>query len=177
MIYPSTTSYPSTTAYPIPSPFDILIFDRTQEDITHRNELHDKIANNLASATELAEWLNDNQRGSYNYTDLNRVGYLLNIVQQMSANIGIIYTYPHTVKTDYTRNDKLSSTNIAQLLANVAVVKNVYSAFIPTTLPTAIKTLDDANKIEYILYSTKSIFEGEESSRTYSGDRYSGGEY
>lgn len=170
---PSTDIYPSYDIYP--SIFRWLVYDRTQEDINHRNELHEKIRSGTATATEIAEWNGSYCRGAYNYTDLNRVGEMLLLIKTMSEPRGFIITYPYTVKTDYTRNNLPTGTDVAQLLENILTVRQTFSKWITTTVPTAIKTINDANAIEYILFQVESIFSGTESEFKYSGDLYAGG--
>lgn len=157
------------------SQFDNLIYDRTAADIEHRNELHRKLAAGIATASELAEWGTCALKGAYNYTDLNRVGSMLNTVKTLSAEIGISVNYPYPVVNNYSRSSILSAVTIERLLANIAAVKTAYGQRTKTAVPTAIKTIYDANDIEYLLAEVGIAIEGTKAEYKYAGDAYSGG--
>lgn len=175
--YPSSSVYPSQNIYPMSSLYDRLIFDRTQADVDYRNELKVKLINGIASASEIAEWDDARLKGAYNYNDLNRVGILLNFIKVEAENKGYSVSYPYTVKTDWTSTSLPTGTDIAQYIENIAVVKTVFARWIATPMPTEIKTIYDANAIEYILYQVKDILVGTEMSFRYSNEIYAGGGY
>jgi len=159
------------------SQFDNLIYDRTSEDVTHRKTLHDKIANGTATATEITEWMQDAQRGAYNYTDLNRVGTLLTLIKSLSDEIGMSLTYPYSVVTNYSRTNLPTTTDVSHLLANVSAVKTTYQHWISTVVPSTIKTIDGANAIEWVLAQVEPIIDGTKNGYRYSAEVYAGGNY
>lgn len=66
---------------------DELITDRTQSDVTHWQELHDK---GWAGMTddEKAEWNTAAMKGAYNYTDLNRVIAAMDYLDEVFTRYG-----------------------------------------------------------------------------------------
>lgn len=175
--YPSPNIYPSNDIYPMRSLFDKLIYDRTLADVEHRNELKNAIQNGTATQSEIAEWNKAELKGAYNYTDLNRIGILLQYIQTEGANKGFIITYPYTIYTNYTTASLLTVSDVTKLLQNVATVKTTFAQWIATQVPSAIKNYEQANAIESILHQVESIYEGTEMAYRYSDEFYSGGDF
>lgn len=71
---------------------DELITDRTQSDVTHWQELHDK---GWAGMTddEKAEWSTAAMKGAYNYTDLNRVTEAMDYLNGVFTGYGYATGY------------------------------------------------------------------------------------
>lgn len=157
------------------SQFDSLIFDRTQADVEHRDELHGKIANGTATASEIAEWNADNLKGAYNYTDMNRVGQLLLLVKSLSEEIGMAVIFPYSIVTNYSRSSLPTGSDVAHMLTNVQVVKSTYQHWIETEVPSTVKTISGANAIEWILAQVEPIIVGTKAGYQYSAETYCGG--
>lgn len=66
---------------------DELITDRTQSDVTHWQELHDKGWAGMTDE-EKAEWNTASMKGAYNYTDLNRVTEAMDYLNDLFAEYG-----------------------------------------------------------------------------------------
>ena len=66
---------------------DELITDRTQSDVTHWKELHDKGWVGMTDE-EKAEWNTASMKGAYNYTDLNRVVEAMDYLNNLFAGYG-----------------------------------------------------------------------------------------
>ena len=64
-----------------------LITDRTQADVTHWQELHDKGWAGMTDE-EKAEWNTAAMKGAYNYTDLNRVTEAMDYLNNLFAGYG-----------------------------------------------------------------------------------------
>lgn len=176
-VYPSTSLYPSPTLYPFELSYEILVFDRTAADVEYRNQLKAKMIDGTATQAEKDEWNMATLKGTYNHNDLNRVGAILEMVQEIGTERGFSIVYPHQTVTSYTTSSLPTEENIEDLIDNVEVIKTMFALWIPTLLPEHIRTINDANAIEDILYQTKRIFEGTEMANRYSNELYSGGTY
>ena len=66
---------------------DELITDRTQSDVTHWKELHDKGWAGMTDE-EKAEWNTAAMKGAYNYTDLNRVTEAMDYLDETFTRYG-----------------------------------------------------------------------------------------
>lgn len=66
---------------------DELITDRTQSDVTHWQELHDKGWAGMTDE-EKAEWNTASMKGAYNYTDLNRVTEAMDYLNDLFSGYG-----------------------------------------------------------------------------------------
>lgn len=151
------------------SVIDTLIFDRTQSDTAraaYLNGLWDpKTGGWKGTDAELAEWL-ESPKGTYNTTDLNRVGAAVEYVA------GRFHAYGYAVqvnpKKDWSEADNPTQAQMAQYLADVAELRGVL-AVLPTTpqVPEQIwaskpraedgLTIEKANDIEKILTDVETV--------------------
>jgi len=96
-----------------------------------------------------ADVINQTAKGSYDYTDLNRVG------TNIAYIAGLLNTYGYAVavspKTDWTISDIPTPTQMAQYVADLTAIKNRFYG--TTSLPSAMDnlTFTDANNIELLL--------------------------
>lgn len=163
---------------------DELITDRTQSDVTHWQELHDK---GWAGMTddEKAEWNTAAMKGAYNYTDLNRVTeamqYLDDVFLAYGYTTGYVPILVHPGETErlYTwcESDIPTAAHMERYIANVAALRGTV-AVLPTTpaTPESMKLLDyiKANNIEKILVDINQLLSNMAAAGFYSGEVYSG---
>lgn len=127
-----------------------LITDRTAADVDTLVNMYRRGMENWAAA-EL-NWFNQcAAKGAYNYTDLNRVGAAVAYLSQELVNLGYaIHTAP---KTDWTRADAPTRTQMAGYLQNVAAVTDTSQIHLSDPLPETMRqlTVDRANHIEKAL--------------------------
>jgi len=133
-----------------------LITDRTQDDVNRWRTLGRKGFKNMTAA-EKAEWFSG-MKGSYNATDLNRVGEaLLYLAERFRGYSYIVYVDP---KTDWSVNDIPTPEQLQHYLDNVAVIRGVMDVYRSTPLvPNDMDglTYEDANDIEKILVDVEDI--------------------
>ena len=113
---------------------DELIYDRTEQDVEY------------AKTHQSSE---DFLKGTYNYTDLNRVEEWCEYLKSQLNIAG--YTTNITTKTDWSMADFPTEAQLERIRNNVSTLKNAfYSA---TNVPTNLKnmTYKKANDIEKIL--------------------------
>lgn len=136
---------------------DSLVYDRTQEDVEYA-------INNQDSSSFL--------KGSYNYTDLNRVEeWCEYIAEQLN-----LYSYKVniTVKTDWTSADFPTKTQMERIRSNIDKLKNAFIAV--TQIPANLEKMNyqKANAIEKILYEMDLFITNMVAIFYYSGEIYSG---
>ena len=140
------------------SVIDTLIFDRTEADVERVKTLALKGIDGM-SAAELTEW-NAGMRGSYNATDLNRVGAAINYVAaELAANGYAVTVNP---KTDWTDTDIPTAAQMTAYLADITALRSVLA--VPSDTPPApadMAMLDykKANNIERILFAVDAIIQ------------------
>lgn len=133
---------------------DALITDRTASDVSEAVSLAQKISTGNATEAEITEFLTV-MKGSYNYTDMNRVGQAVAYLRdRLRDDAG---TYVEVApKTDWANGDIPTPEQSVQYISDV---KNIRAAFIlPDGTPEAPDTLtsltySQANAIETILYN------------------------
>lgn len=134
--------------------FDLssLVTDRTNEDV-----------------------LNQTQKGSYNASDLNRVGTAMNYVADRLRAAGYD---PHiSPKTDWAETDWPTQQSMARYLADLAELRGQFAQ--AKTAPLVPRDMDgltwkEANDIEQILKDIDLLLTNAEAARFYSGDLYAG---
>ncbi len=161
------------------SVIDTLIFDRTQEDVDRVYELRNKILSGGMSALskeEKDEWL-AGMKGSYNYTDINRVGeavqYIYDRMQALPDELDAYresqgvedspeFHVPYDISkimvfptTNATMDEIPTQLYIGFYLANLAVLSDALT--LPDDAPNYPMSLDymtyeTANDIERLLY-------------------------
>lgn len=153
---------------------EIVITDRTQDDVIHWEQLRNKVIEQTATDAELTEWLTMELRGCLNYKDFNRWGRILNYL----ATQGIQVVYPTIPKTDWEVNDDISQDELDKLFANLQVVRNITGTPRQTPqVPTEIKDYNDANTIETILKVGNETIVNTQLGWKYCGDVYAGNTY
>lgn len=128
-----------------------LITDRTEADVTRARYLKSLWAGGAWTGTdaELAEW-QSGLRGTYNASDLNRVGAACNYVAARLNDNG--YNVTVDAKINWTMEDIPRTNDMVAYLGNVETLRNVLS--IPTPeLPANMDelTVEGANDIERVL--------------------------
>ena len=131
------------------SVFDNLVYDRTQADVDRIAELKAKYPN--WTTAEENEWL-AGMKGSYNASDLNRLGEAVILLYQKIYNLGYrprSYVVP---KTDWSMYDTPTQTQMANLLEDIRIFRDI--ALLNMTLPDTFNnmTFESANQIERVLY-------------------------
>ena len=155
---------------------ETLITNRTQADIATQEALEAKIKAKTATAAEVSDYYLGQSRGSYNATDLNRVGEGLIYLAERLTKLG----YPVTVnpKTNWTKTESPTPAQLTQYLGFVQKIRNVLPVFSDTPqVPADISndmTLEDANDIEKILQAVNTVIENIKTAWFYCGEIYSG---
>lgn len=129
-----------------------LITDRTQQDVDRVNELLRKGLWNMTIA-ERQEWLQDEHKGAYNYTDLNRVENAVSNLAQRLVKTG------HNVSIqpvrEWMNTDLPTQSDMERYLANIKALRDC-GVVLPANTPEVPATMngltyDGANAIEQIL--------------------------
>ena len=132
--------------------FSTLVTDRAEADVARVEELVEKIQAEEATAAELAEWNSLAMKGSYNYTDLNRVGKALVSLAGLLEGCG--YTFSNTPKTDWVEEDCPIPDQMDAYLGEIARIRAVLAMPKDTPgVPADMEalTVEEANDIERIL--------------------------
>lgn len=148
-----------------------LITDRTKADVDAVSAALSRIEGGSGTAADIA--LLSSNKGSYNYTDLNRVGAA---VLQVAAELRE-YGYSVSVvgKTDWAESDIPTKQGIDQYLADIAAIRAAIP--VPGTTPQVpAMPLDysKANDIEQILLDVYDLVRNIEKSWFFSGELFSG---
>ena len=118
---------------------DSLIYDRTSSDVE-------------SSLT--------NSKGSYNYTDLNRVEEWCEYLQSILANYG--YSEELEIKTDWAMTDYITRTQMDRIRANIDSLKDFCEALSTETIEyDNTMNYKQANALEQILYDISQYIESE----------------
>lgn len=153
-----------------------LITDRTLNDFSRWLELRNKGIKNM-TASERAEWETD-LKGSYNASDLNRVGAALNYLRDRLNDAGYMsYQTTFIMREDWQKNEIPSETAFFEYLNAVETIRGAMS-FKPTTPPTPENNgsldYEGANNIEKILIDVDELITNMLNARYFSGDLFSG---
>lgn len=153
-----------------------LITDRTQADVDRGLYLSGLWTGGTFTGTdaELAEW-NSDLKGSYNASDLNRVGSAMNYVAARFTESG--YHPVISPKIDWTESDIPREADMAHYLADLTTLRGIL-AVMPTT-PEVPEDMDgltyqEANNIEQILLDIDSLITRMMAAWFYCGDLYCG---
>lgn len=152
-----------------------MITDRAQADLDAVRAILARL--NAGTGTE-ADWaaINaPNQRGAYNYTDLNRVGAAVALLTESLNGQG--YDLTTSPKTVWTETDIPTATPMEIYRQNVAAIfkaRLVQEPYI--TLPASMVglTLDGANSIEWALVCVDAVTPVARKSDLYSGEAFAG---
>lgn len=154
---------------------DALITDRTASDVSKAVSLAQKISTGNATEAEITEFLTV-MKGSYNYTDMNRVGQAVTYLRdRLRDDAGT--SVEVSPKTDWSNGDIPTPEQAAQYISNV---KNIRAAFIlPENTPPAPESLSNlthsqANDIETIFQNLDKTIESLKITLITSGEVFSG---
>nr|DAM89652.1 MAG TPA: hypothetical protein [Caudoviricetes sp.] len=151
-----------------------LITNRTQADVDRVATLTGRISAGTATAAELAEWQND-LKGAYNASDLNRVGAAVAYVAGRLTGYG--YAVTVNPKQDWTVSDIPTAGQMAVYLRDVATLRGAISVMAstpPTPDSASGLTWQEANDIEKILTDVDELLTRMAAAWFYSGDLYAG---
>lgn len=151
---------------------DTLIIDRTQDDVDRANILYAKGFATMTSA-EKAEYLSG-MKGSYNATDLNRVGEACEYVADRLNALGGFDIHV-TAKRDWTEEDIPTPSSFDSYLADITAIRAAYAVIAPA-VPADMEqfTYEEANDIEKILIAVDELLERVIASFVFSGQTHSG---
>lgn len=156
----------------------VLITDRTQADVDRIRELAKKLNAGTATVEELAEWNSIVLKGSYDYSDLNRVGDAVQYLSEILKSHG--YDCPVSPKLDWLESGRGAPSDMAQYLQNVQTLRGILT-LLPETpnVPADMEKLtwQEANAIEQIIVDLESTIKTMLKTRVACGDAYCGGEY
>lgn len=132
------------------SVIDTLITDRTESDVTYAAQLAQK-GWAAMSASERTAWM-AGLKGSYNASDLNRVGSAVNYVATELADIG--YSVSVNPKTDWTISDIPTIAQMQTYLDDIGAIRDALAypdgtPSVPDSM--ALLNYTKANHIEKIL--------------------------
>lgn len=154
---------------------DALITDRTASDVSEAVSLAQKISTGNATEAEITEFLTV-MKGSYNYTDMNRVGQAVAYLRdRLRDDAGT--SVEVAPKTDWANGDIPTTEQAAQYISDV---KSIRAAFIlPDGTPEAPDTLtgltySQANAIETILYNLNTTIDALKITLITSGEVFAG---
>ena len=155
--------------------FTTLITDRTQADVDRVKVIAKKIESGTASESELAEWNAAALKGSYNASDLNRVGAAMQYVAERINWYG--YVVSVSPKTDWMEEDTPTQSDMQRYLADLAVLRSKFAMM--QTIPTVPEDMEqltytEANNIEKILEDIDYLLTNTAKGWFYSGDLFSG---
>jgi hypothetical protein len=132
--------------------FSSLITDRTQADVSRVEQIATNMKAGTASEAELAEWNTASLKGSYNATDLNRVGAAMQAVANRFNSFG--YVVSVSPKSNWTETDVPNTAEIALYLSDLTTLRGVLAVMRSTPeVPADMEglTYEEANNIEKIL--------------------------
>lgn len=152
-----------------------LITDRTAQDVARRAALAKKGWANM-SASERADWTSGSAaKGSYNYTDLNRVESAVDYLNKQLLACGYD-TGIHDIRT-WTAADVPTIGSMTRYLENIRAIREALP-IIGTTPPVPASmsnlTYSAANDIEAILQSVEVLVHNMIASFTYCGEVFGG---
>ena len=114
--------------------------------------------------------------GYYNVSDLNRVEQAFEYLQtKMNGEYG--FNLALTIKTDWTKSDNITESNIEAYRQNVATIRSAITVTNDTPeTPSTMRflTAKEANDIEKILQAVEVLLDNISAAWFYSGEIYSG---
>lgn len=159
-----------------------VITDRTESDVQRVKTLDRKIADGKATVIEIREYLN-RLKGSYNDTDLNRVGeaesYLSSMLKELPQQLktyreernvasDALFSVPYDIeeisispKKNWTMEDIPDTDTMNDYLENLSVLRGALE--LPENTPSVPETMenlgvDEANEIEEILLAVYTAY-------------------
>ena len=148
-----------------------LITGRTKSDLDRLKSLLKKPVNTWTEEELEMVWTGM-ARGSYDFSDLNRVGMAAEYLSEELRRYG--YYAPVISKTDYQRTDAPQKPEMERYLRNVYNINN--AAPTQQLLPSSMKNLglNEANQIEAALVAVDAVFPRLRTTYLYSGEAFSG---
>lgn len=152
-----------------------LVTDRTQADVDLAKALLMKLVNQTITAEELEQWNSASLKGSYNATDLNRVGAaMVYLTERLNASGYIAQSQP---KIDWTEEDVPTLEQMSKYLAEVRAFRSVLQ--LPADAPSLPESMEllsyaDANHIEEVLELIDTLLSNALAAVLYSGEIYAG---
>lgn len=152
-----------------------LITDRTAGDVSRIAYLRTKRWQDM-TADEQSEWISE-LKGAYNASDLNRVEEAVRYLTVQLKEMG--YPLDLVVFTDWTRESKPNTEDLARYFSNIARLRVLLPAVYESTPPApeadlAAFTYEKANDLEKILLDIEEIMGKIADSWLYLGDLYMG---
>ncbi len=157
------------------NPLYYLVTDREQADVTRVKELAEKIRTQKATQEDINEWNSRSLKGSYNATDLNRVGYAMQFIANEFQRFG--YNVSVSPKLDWSENEVPRPSDIALYLFDLSVLRaalNVMAKTPGVPLDAEKFTYTEANNIEKILEDINFLLNSSAQAWYYSEDVFSG---
>ena len=148
-----------------------LITNRTQSDVSIRRAAFERIFS--GNATEQDYSLLSQNVGSYNASDLNRVGIAIRWLSAALQQLG--YGSITYAKVDWADTDIPTKEELDGYLADVAAIRSVFT--LPQDapdVPAMPLDYDKANDIERILLLVETLVENVKKAWFYSGEIYAG---
>jgi hypothetical protein len=152
-----------------------LITDRTLADVATVSSLTEAIKNGTATAEQVQQYLDVSQKGSYNYTDFNRVEkavqYVANRLKEFGYDLAIRPGETWTMEDKPNKEDfDRYFWNIAQIRAAIAVWKSTPEA------PNSVVGFDitKANALEQILVDVDLVLNKIQAAWFFLGDLHAG---
>lgn len=148
-----------------------MITDRTSHDVDRVKILAEKAWQDM-SAEERAEWLSP-MKGSYNYTDLNRVEEAVAYVTNRLNEFGYL-PYPPVTRS-WSAGEIPTNSDLARYFGNVAMLRRAIAVWESTPVaPTSVDRFgaNEANALEQILIDVDLVLTRISQAWFYSGDLY-----
>lgn len=152
-----------------------LVTDRMNADVGYAQQLAKKISSGTASEEELAEWNAAGLKGSYNATDLNRVGAAMNYVANRLQMCG--YALEINPKVDWAEKEWLTPETANAYLNDLRTLRGQFAQMASTPhVPADMEgfTYVEANNIEKILIDIDFLLKNIMQGWYFSGELYSG---
>jgi hypothetical protein len=151
-----------------------LITDRTRADVTRVQTLTAKIRAGTATASEVEEYLTD-LKGSYNPSDMNRVGAAMLYVRDLLEDCG--YSAHIDPKVDFVDDSVQTPSQMDHYLEDLRTLRGVIAVYGSTPeVPETMRKLgfQSANDIEKILMDIDEIISKMKAAFRHSGVTISG---
>lgn len=131
--------------------FSTLVTDRKQSDVAYVKQLISKIVEGTATEAELAEWKSFTLKGSYNYTDFNRVNAAM---EQLKAQLdGYGYAIPGYRKVQIPHTE-LPSSRLPSGYTELKYIKSTGTQYIDTGLSISSSTYSKYRFVQDVMYPT-----------------------
>lgn len=151
------------------------ITDRTQQDVAYVQQLASKLIARTATDFEKAEWNSILLKGAYNYTDLNRVGTIMQYIVNRLRSFG--YSVVVSPKVDWIEADCPDVSDMYMYISDLTVLRRVLAVMKSTPqVPSSMDGLNYtvANNIEKILEDIDFLLTSASRAWYYSGDLFLG---